>query len=194
VSVSGSGVALPVAAGEPVIYGQPLVTVTASEVRVASLPRARLDANGVHVVPAAGPPYPGDLATDVAAAIAHTGDQGVPVVLAPRAMPASRIVDVIAATPAIAAWWLGVSPPGSVDDWQMPATIPLILAARGERAPQAVLELDGPTLPDASVTGDVGLDVGDRAAVQDLAALLVKLHASGVTRIELRRLTRRVSP
>ncbi|MBA3818681.1 MAG: hypothetical protein H0X17_07295, partial [Deltaproteobacteria bacterium] len=97
VSLTGTGYELPVG---PVMKPEPgthHLTVTLAELRIGTLPRAKLGATGV-VVEVGAAPYPGEaveLAT-LSAALAKVAAPQV-TLIAPGAMPAARLADVVAA-------------------------------------------------------------------------------------------------
>jgi hypothetical protein len=104
------------------------VTVTQTEIRIGKLPTAKLGANGV--ITDLGPsPYPGELvdAKSLAQKLgALTPDRIV--LIAPRALPASRVTEVVKAL-GKREIVLAVGAAGAPKGWSMPGVIPVLLNA-----------------------------------------------------------------
>jgi hypothetical protein len=124
------------------------VTVTLAEIRVGLLPVARLGAAGVAVELGASP-YPGELAD--AKTIAGKVPAGERVlVIAPAAMPAQRLTEVVSAL-AGHELVLAVAASGGPKGWEMAGMVPVVLD--GKPDPKAV---------------EWKLDAGVDAAIADL--------------------------
>ncbi len=112
------------------------ITLLGTLIHVGRLPRARLGANGVQVIEGAGSGYPGravtlvELGGALKALIVNDPLRRI-TLLAPPSTPATRLVDVIAASGAEAVH-LGVHADEWFDRWQLPAAIPVALAGTGE--------------------------------------------------------------
>ena len=95
VSLTGQGLVLPESGVTKPVTGGSQLTITAEEVRVGPLPRAKLGANGISV--SAGEPYPGNAVTlaELPAAL----DKLPPpfIVFAPKGLPAARLAEVLVA-------------------------------------------------------------------------------------------------
>lgn len=126
-TVSGAGVALPETDGVSAKTGDVQVTVLADQIYVGTLPRAKLTAAGVEVeLGKAG--YPGELVTLDALAGKLAGAKSI-TLLAPQAMKADKLVDIIAAASAVAPVYLAGAAPEAPTGWQLPGDIPVALAA-----------------------------------------------------------------
>jgi hypothetical protein len=121
---SGIGPTLPQVASVVPVSGV-TVSILGPEIRVGKLPFAKLGAQGMTV----GGDYPGTAAKldDVAAAIKQAAPDGAVIVLAPKQLPATRIVEL--ARVAKAPLSLGVAAPNPPTDWQLPAAIPVVIEA-----------------------------------------------------------------
>jgi hypothetical protein len=148
VSMTGVGFELATASVMKPELPQWQVTVTNAEIRVGLLPSAKLGANGVTVD--LGPhPYPGEL-VDAKALAGKIPDDEPVLLLAPAAMPAQRLADVVRALPGrdLA---LGVAASGGPKGWAMAGVVPILLDAKPD--PKAV---------------DWPLDANIEAAIADL--------------------------
>lgn len=126
-TVSGAGVALPELDGVSPRAGDTQVTVLADQIYVGTLPRAKLTAAGVAVdLGKAG--YPGELVTLDALPGKLAGAKSI-TLLAPQAMKADKLVDIIAAASAVAPVYLAGAAADSPTGWQLPGDIPVALAA-----------------------------------------------------------------
>jgi hypothetical protein len=165
-SVAGTGVVLPELDGavSPTV-GTIGITVLGDSVYVGRLPRAKLGAGGVSVD--LGPDgYPGTeiKLVDLGAALAKlVGDDKTTTItlLAPHAMPAGKLVPIIAAASTAAPLYLAAAAHESPEGWQLPGAIPVALDAGG---PGAVV-----------VTADM--------TVQNLASELAKKAAQNLNRV-----------
>jgi hypothetical protein len=120
---SGIGVTLPQVAGAVPVSGV-VVSFLGPEIRIGKLPSAKL---GVHGITVAGD-YPGALVAkldDLAAAIKQASPTGAVIVLAPKLLQASHVVDVAKAAKAPVS--LGVAAPNPPTDWQLTAAIPVVI-------------------------------------------------------------------
>jgi hypothetical protein len=127
-SVSGVGVEL---AESPVMKPEPgkfALTVTQQEVRLASLPTAKLGAPGV-TVNHGGAPYPGEL-VDIKK-LAATLDAVTPrvMILAPAGMPAQRLVEIVTAADHHELV-LGVVASGAPAGWKLPGIVPVVMDSK----------------------------------------------------------------
>ncbi|MEO8703632.1 MAG: hypothetical protein ABI867_26520 [Kofleriaceae bacterium] len=178
-SVAGTSLHLSKAPVTAPDLGPLLLTVTAKELRLAVLARGTLGKDGVTVV-AKGDPYPGALVTtakDFTRIAGELGDGAVSVLM-PRALPASRLLDVLAVTGKrevrIAVEAIG-GPPG----WDVAGTIPVLVSTTP--APRAVkLTLDedpDPIIKDAKAmrgkfAGGVTISITAKTRVEALAKLV----------------------
>lgn len=157
VSLTGVGFELPTS---PVMKPEPpawQVTVTVAEIRVGTMPVAKLGANGV-VVTLGAAPYPGELvdAKTVAGKI-PAGERVL--VIAPAAMPAQRLVPVVTAL-AAHELVLAATATGAPKGWAMAGMVPVMLDATPD--PKAVAwQLDAGI--DAAVADLKGRPDGDFA-------------------------------
>lgn len=127
-SIAGTGVVLPeadVPAGSS--SERPVITVLGDQIFVGKLPRAHLGPAGV-TLDLGDPPYPGtelkpaDLAAALKGVVASEHD-GI-TLLAPYAMPAEKLVPIVAATAGVARLYLGAASKESPPGWQVPEPIP----------------------------------------------------------------------
>jgi hypothetical protein len=188
-SISGVGVEL---AESPVMKPDPgkfALTVTQQEVRLASLPTAKLGATGVSVN-LGGAPYPGEL-VDLKK-LATTLDAVTPriTLLAPAGMPAQRLVEVVTAAKQHEIV-LGVAASGAPAGWKLPGIVPVVLDSKPATY---VWKLDAnvdQTIADLKSKPDEAFDhprivIGKDATVAHLAKLLGALalrdaHAAALT-------------
>ncbi|CAN5915613.1 hypothetical protein BH11MYX3_BH11MYX3_08790 [soil metagenome] len=183
-SVTGAGLELPTSAVTRPTTAPSQLTVTLDDLRIGSLPHAKLGANGVTVI---GEGYPGDTVklADLPAALDKLPQPVL--VLMPRKMSAMRLVDVLAAikrrtvqlglaaTSTLPGWSIyGASPvelTGEVD----PATLPKDKAQRlsltvGASADEAVKAIAA--APAQSFAGPPALVLDPTATVESLATVL----------------------
>jgi hypothetical protein len=147
-SVSGVGYDLP---GSPVTKPEagPLqLTITASELRIGTLPQATLAGGKVTVDPLATS-YPGTLASmkELAAAIDKLAADNRAArisVIAPGALPAGRLIEAVAAA-GPRTMMLTVSAGGAPPGWTLPGTIPVTLGSTPDKS-GVKLELSDATL------------------------------------------------
>ncbi|HEU0034403.1 MAG TPA: hypothetical protein VFQ53_27460 [Kofleriaceae bacterium] len=179
VSITGAGVELATSPVTAPDAGAVALTVTQTEIRIAAVPHAKLGKDGVTVV-AAGEPYPGAVVTakTFAAAVKPLATSPAFVtVFAPRELPAARIVDALAVTGGTEAR-LAVAAHGAPTGWTLPGTIPIALAAAGDKpATTLVLDADPDTVikdakAKAATLGAVTIAVTPKATVSALAKLL----------------------
>ncbi|MBA3504077.1 MAG: hypothetical protein H0T65_27190 [Deltaproteobacteria bacterium] len=128
VSMTGVGFELPVAAVMNPDVPKFQVTVTQSEIRIGKMPTAKLTANGV-IVDLGPSPYPGEL-VDVKSLAQKLGALTTDRILliAPRALPASRVTEVVKAL-GKREIVLAVGAAGSPKGWSMPGVVPVLLNA-----------------------------------------------------------------
>ncbi|HSD90563.1 MAG TPA: hypothetical protein VLB44_23720 [Kofleriaceae bacterium] len=165
-SVAGTGVVLPELDGgvSPKI-GTLAITVLGDSVFVGRLPRAKLGAVGVTVD--LGPDgYPGAQVklADLGAALGVLvgKDQTTTVtLLAPHAMPAEKLVPIIAAASTVAPLYLAAAAHESPEGWQLPGAIPVALETGGSGAIVVTAEM----------------------TVQNLASELAKKAAQNLNRV-----------
>ena len=123
VSITGVGFEL----GEsPVMNPSPPpfhITVSQTEIRIGKLPTAKLGPNGITVD--AGAAYPGEL-VDAKALAAKLPERVV--LIAPAAMPAQRLVDVVKAA-GKREILLAVRASGAPPGWTLPGIVPVALDA-----------------------------------------------------------------
>jgi hypothetical protein len=199
-SVSGVGVSLPLGPLRPADAGFGAITVDAAHIQLGSLPIAQLSPTGLRV----SGDYPGTALDGKALAVALTTPalDGKPIaVLAPRELPATRIVDVIAAAGGhelrLA---VGARGPGG---WSVPGTIPIAMIARPVAAGLR-LTLDGtPDLaikaataaPRAQLTAaPVTIALTPAATVANLASLLGALVFFEVKTVAITRPAGKLAP
>jgi hypothetical protein len=132
------------------------ISVLGPEIRVGTLPSGKLGTHGVVV----SGDYPGTATKldGLAAAVAKLAPPGPVVVLAPKALPASRVVEIARA--AKVKLVLGAAAPEPPTDWQLPAAIPAVIDASAKTK----------------------LEVSSAMTVDDLAA---KLAAAGAGPVAL---------
>jgi len=122
---SGVGPTLPSVAGVVPAPG-PVISLLGPEIRIGRLPTATLGARGLTLKG----DYPGAVVAklaDLPAALAKTAPRSAFVVLAPKQLPATRIVEVARAIKA--PFVLGAAAPNPPTDWQLPAAIPVVIDA-----------------------------------------------------------------
>jgi hypothetical protein len=131
-TISGAGVVLPDADGATAPSGTLAITVLGDSIHVGRLPRGKLTHAGI-AVDFGKEGYPGDavpldqLAAKLTALVGS--DKAPLVLLAPSAMPAAKLVDIIAAAAPIAPVNLSAAAPESPEGWQLPGAIPIALEA-----------------------------------------------------------------
>nr|HEX4317978.1 hypothetical protein [Kofleriaceae bacterium] len=172
-SLSGAGVQPPPAIMLLADTPAQQITITVGEVRTGPLPRAKLGAAGV-TVDLGAPPYPGDLVDPAKLA------GGTYAMLAPRAMPAARVVAVVAAAPDGVLLRLGALAPDQPAEWPLVGTIAIGLAKppppHGARVTAPVVHVGD--VPPAG-NGNVQISVRKTDTVEQLAGTLDALAASG---------------
>ena len=171
------------------------VTVSMTEISVGALPRARLGPAGVTVI-AGDAPYPGTAVTAKALAAAlgklSPGPDARIAVIAPKAMPARRLLDVVPAAGAHRLV-LAAAAAGGPEGWSLPGVVPVVLSAKP--APGA-LRLDLGESPDDALRAlkDAPADqlaappaiaIGDKATIEGLAKLLGALAHRGASAASL---------
>ncbi|MGN6105457.1 MAG: hypothetical protein ACTHU0_10160 [Kofleriaceae bacterium] len=128
VSSNGEGFELASAPVTKPTAGPAHLTVTAAELRIGVLPRAKLGATGL-IVEAGATPYPGAVVDRKALGPALDAIAGgSPIaVIAPAALPARHLIDAIAAAaprPLVLAVHANGAPPG----WSLPGHVPVLLS------------------------------------------------------------------
>ncbi len=163
ISVGGAGVVLPDAEGVTPISGSLHVTVVGDVISVGTLPRGKLTPHGVTAT-LGEKGYPGepvaaaDLGGKLRALVGDDKAQAI-TILAPHALPAQKLVPIIAAASAVAPVYLAATAVESPEGWQLPAAIPVALEAG----------------TDIAVTGEM--------TVQNLARELATRAARKATRV-----------
>jgi len=157
-TVAGTGLALPVlddnVASE---VGDLAVTIIGDTIHVGRLPRAKIVKAGV-LVELGDPPYPSK-AVKLADLPASLTDKTQKVILlAPHAMPAAKLIPIVAAIGSVAPLYLGVAAVESPAGWQLPAAVPYALQI-----------------------GKAGIKVTSEMTVQNLAAELVAKRSGTLT-------------
>lgn len=179
--------------------GPAYVTVSMTELTAGTLPRARLGAAGVTVT-TGDVPYPGAPVT--AKALAAALDKLAPdpaariAVIAPKELPARRLVDVALAAgthPLV----LAVEAAGAPGGWHLPGTVPVVLGAK--EAPGALRLAAGASVDDAlhtlksapaeQLAAPPAIAIDDAATVENLAKLLGMLAYRDVPAASLARAT-----
>jgi hypothetical protein len=188
-SISGVGMELPevaaaaAAAVVPADAGAAVLTVDATQTRLGTLPVARMSAAGLTVVG----DYPGPAVepSKLAAALAdHPA-----LLLAPRALPAARLAEVVK----IAGGHelrLAVAAPNP-GDWSLPTALPVALVAAESRGGGVRLALASPgdavrEAANADLARGIPVIVAEPSATtQELAAVLAALATHGARRASL---------
>jgi hypothetical protein len=178
------------------------VTVSMIEIRVGTLPRARLGATGV-ALDLGADPYPGKLVEpkQLAAALdALVPDRAVPIaVIAPHAMTARRLVDVVAAAPE-RVLVLAVAADGAPAGWALLGTLPVALTAkpganalewRADTASLDPLLREIKDKPAAELARPQTIEIGDAATVATVTTLIGALAFRDVKSVALVRATLR---
>ncbi|MDB4953974.1 MAG: hypothetical protein JWO36_1543 [Myxococcales bacterium] len=160
VTMTGIGPALPIfdAGGRVISAPRHHVSLIGDQIYAGELPRAHLDASGVHVE--SGPePYPGHVITTDKLKAAWPGEpQPSVAILASRATPAQQLVTLISAGGEHVDWYLVVDTGGGPEGWILPSVIPVRLGASAK---------------------DV-ISVRPETTVEQFAAELAKQHAARV--------------
>lgn len=125
VSITGVGFELPVAAVMKPEVPRWQVTVTPAELRVGTMPIAKLGPGGV-TVELGTTPYPGKL-VDIAQLVTELPAERI-LLIAPSAVPASRLVDVVKVLHGREVV-LAVAAAGAPPGWAMPGIVPVRLDA-----------------------------------------------------------------
>ena len=187
VSLSGVGFELPEAAVMKPDPPRVHVTVTQGELRVGRLPVARLGKDGVHVDH--GPaPYPGELVPPAELAKRLDAlDAARVLVIAPSALPAARLVDVVRAAGA-RELVLAVAARGAPPGWALPGIVPVTLAAGSGKAQYTVDDRVDATIEKLAASrpgASVAVTIAASARTADLAKLLGALAFHGATRVAI---------
>jgi len=196
-SSTGGAFVLPAAPAIAPDAGPVHVTVSTTEITVGKLPRARLGAAGV-TVEAGEALYPGApvLPAALAAALDQlaAGPDARIAVIAPRAMAARRLIDVIAAA-GEHRLVLAAAAAGSPEGWHLPGVVPVVLSAKeapgalrlslGESADGAIGALK--QAPPDQLAAAPAIAVDDKATVEGLAKLLGALAYRDIAAASLRR-------
>jgi hypothetical protein len=196
-SSTGGAFVLPAAPAIAPDAGPVHVTVSTTEITVGKLPRARLGAAGV-TVEAGEVLYPGAPVAPrgLAAALDQlaAGPDARIAVIAPKAMAARRLIDVIAAA-GEHRLVLAAAAAGSPEGWHLPGVVPVVLSATeapgalrlplGESADAAIGALK--QAPADQLAAPPVIAVDDKATVEGLAKLLGALAFRDVAAASLRR-------
>ena len=126
VSITGVGFELPTSPVMKPEVPDLHVTVTANELRMGTLPRGKLGATGV-TVDHGTMPYPGELVTEKDLATKLPPDRAI-VIIAPGAIPAARLVDIVAAA-GKRDIVLAAAAAGGPKGWTLPGHVPVLLDA-----------------------------------------------------------------
>jgi hypothetical protein len=196
VSITGSGIDLAKSPTPAPEVAPIALTITAVELRVAQLPRAKLGKDGVAIV-SKGEPYPGTLvksAKELDAAITALGGSTAITLFAPHGMTATRLLDALAITGAREVT-LAVAANGGLPGWPVAGTIPVTLTATsGPKALKLVLDDNpDPAIVDARarkaelVKGPIAIQLGPKATVAALAKLVGALHFFQIKTVAIRR-------
>jgi hypothetical protein len=206
VTITGAGFELPhapVTAPEP---GRIALTVTKAELRLAEVPRGKLDATGVVIATRTGEPYPGvrvRSGKELETQLAELGE-GVIAVFAPRQMAADPVIAAIALAHhgAPREVRLAVVARGGPPGWPVSGTIPIRLVPRATAPDPFELELAGdPDPPIARIRAErarlaklrttqpdgtyVAIRIAPGATVEGLAKLLGALVYVDVAAVAL---------
>jgi hypothetical protein len=133
ITVSGAGVALPDAEAVTPAVGDIQITVLGDAISVGRMPRGKLTATGVTVELGAHG-YPGEqvkleeLSAKLRELIGQANPQAI-TLLAPHAMPAQKLVPIIAAASVVAPVQLAANAAESPQGWQLAGAIPVALEA-----------------------------------------------------------------
>ena len=198
-SISGVGLALPQGPLLPADAGLAAITVDAGQIQLGTLPIAQLTPSGLHV----SGDYPGTPldAKALAAALTTPALAGHPVsVLAPRELPAARIVDVIAAAGGhelrLA---VGVRGPGG---WSSPGSIPVAMTVKPAAGVRLALDSSPEVAIKAAKAADraaltkvpVTIALAPSATVANLATLLGALVYFDVKTVTIARPPGKLAP
>ena len=121
--------------------GMPHITLVADAIHIGTLPSAKLTSDGIQV-DVGTPPYPGEQATDKQLADklkTLAGDKPV-LLLAPRGMPAAKLLPIITASKGVPLH-LAVRAPESPEGWSLPAQHPVPLDAESVGVAKTVQDL-----------------------------------------------------
>ena len=172
-SVSGVGVTLPTTPALPTDAGPAALTVLAADLQLGALPIATLAPDGVHVTG----DYPGPT-IELKALAGKLAGLGTVAVVAPRELPAARLVAVIAAAGGHALQLtVGARGPGG---WSVPGAVPIALVARQpagfalalDTNPDVAIKAAKAAPRDALTRAPVTITLAPGASVANLATLL----------------------
>lgn len=195
VSITGSGFELPTSPVTAPDTAPLAMTVTAVEVRIAALPRAKLGKDGV-THPTKGDPYPGALvktAKELDSAIAKLGDSAISL-FAPHGMAATRLLEALALAGKREVR-LAVQANGGPPGWVVVGTIPIALSTPGDpKAAKLALDED----PDVAIKdakariaalkqGPIAIQISPKTTVRALAKLVGALHYFDIKNVAVRR-------
>jgi hypothetical protein len=194
VTISGVGPTLPAGYTNVHTAGPAAITIFGPETRIGVLPRATLGPTGVTVTGN----FPGELAPNLAAAVAKIGDAPI-AILAPEQLPAAKVVAVIALSqrtditldpkkPGRRPMELAVGSPSAPRSWQVPATIPVALNGQSGAADVRRIDITSGKVQDRAVRSDgrpVRITVDATSTVADLAKELAALSGEGIAQVEL---------
>lgn len=178
VSQTGQGLALPDSGVTKPAAPTSQLTITADEVRVGPLPHGKLGAAGVTV--SAGEPYPGNPVTlaELPAAL----DKLAPPVLvfAPKALPAARLVQVIAALTSAKprTLFLAVAATSTLPGWPVYGMSPVELVGAVPGKPTVTYQVGEvgdevlKQIAPATLTSPAAIVVQPGATVQSVATVL----------------------
>lgn len=198
-SITGGAFVLPAAPTIVPEAGPVHVTVSTTEITVGLLPRAKLGSGGV-TVEAGEVLYPGATVAPKALAAALDKLPGGPdarvAMIAPKAMAARRLLDVVGAA-GDHKLVLAAAVSGGPEGWHLPGVVPVVLATAAKDAPgglrlalgaspdAAILELKNAAAPQLAAPPAILLD--DKATVEGLAKLLGALAHRDIAAASLAR-------
>jgi hypothetical protein len=177
------------------------VTVSMADLRVGTLPHARFGGNGLAID--LGPdPYPGALVDPAGLGVAldtrTAGDPAARIaVIAPKGMPAHRLVDLVAAAKG-RALLLAVAADGAPPGWTLLGTVPVVLGAtpganavvwRVDDAPLDPLLRQVKDKPVDELARPQTIAIDDAATVASVTTLIGALAFRNVTAVALTRAT-----
>ncbi|HEY4244392.1 MAG TPA: hypothetical protein VGM88_31475 [Kofleriaceae bacterium] len=194
VGIGGVGISLPTSSVVSPLAGA-LVTVSATELRVASQPFARLADDGAKV-DFDGDEYPGPVvAPDALAANLEQRKALGAVLVAPAQMDAIFIRLAVGAAGTHTLTQLAVAAPAAPRGWQLPGVVPIALQSGDDFAPGSVMFEVGadpdPIVAQVKAHGSqllaapLELRIGPGATVQSLATVLGALGYYHVTTVTL---------
>lgn len=195
-AVTLSGVGPTLADGITTLHpaGPDVLTVVGKDIRLGTLPLAKLSATGVTVEGS----YPGEVTSELDKAVHALGNAPI-AIIAPAQTPAVGIVGVVgkanrreagldprkpASAPIELAVASGSAPPG----WQVPAAIPVALNGLTMAASIRRIVMTAGTPADDAKPDDkraIRIELDDKTTVADLAKELATLSQQGIAVVEI---------